>query len=149
MFYSMRQLVQYKKEVKLQHLTVVQHQKVYDRQRSKMKDMHVNCIMHIILKKKKKRTGCATPKVYSAQRSSIKNERRKNKIIHKKIYIKTTYSFLKKEGNGRVVQHQKVYNAQRSSILIVVILVKRREHNQITPSAMCIGLNLNETHKSA
>ena len=53
MFYSMRQLVQYKKEVKLQHLTVVQHQKVYDTQRSKMKHMHVNCIKNIILKKKK------------------------------------------------------------------------------------------------
>ena len=72
----MRQLVQYKKEVKLQHLTVVQHQKVYDTQRSKMKHMHVNCIMSNM--KKKKRTGCATPKVYSAQRSSIKNENKKN-----------------------------------------------------------------------
>ena len=51
----MRQLVQYKKEVKLQHLTVVQHQKVYDTQRSKMKHMHVNCIKNIILKKKKGR----------------------------------------------------------------------------------------------
>ena len=39
--------------VKLQHLTVVQHQKVYETQRSKMKHMHVNCIKHIILKKKK------------------------------------------------------------------------------------------------
>ena len=43
MFYSMRQLVQYQKEMKLQDLTVVQHQKVYDTQRSKMKYMHVNC----------------------------------------------------------------------------------------------------------
>ena len=33
--------------------------------------------------------------------------------------MKTTYSGLfKKKGNGRVVQHQKVYNAQRPSILI-------------------------------
>ena len=50
------------------------------------------------------------------------------------------------KGNGRVVQHQKVYNAQRSSILVVVILVKRRQHNQITPSAMCIGLNVSESY---
>ena len=48
----MRQLVQYKKEVKLQQLTIVQHQKVYDTQRSKMEHMHVNCIKNIILKKK-------------------------------------------------------------------------------------------------
>ena len=54
-FHSMRQLVPYKKEVKLQHLTVVQHQKVYDTQRSKMKHIHVNCIMNIILKKKKRK----------------------------------------------------------------------------------------------
>ena len=71
----------YKKEVKLQHLTVVQHQKVYDTQRSKMKHMHVNCVMNIILKKKKKRTDCATPKVYSAARSSIKNENKKKDIF--------------------------------------------------------------------
>ena len=84
----MRQLVQYKKEVKLQHLTVVQHQKVYDTQRSKMKNMHVNCKIYIILKKKTKRTGCATPKVYSAQRSSIKNENKKiAKMIYKKQHI--------------------------------------------------------------
>ena len=69
------QLVQYKKEVNLQQLTVVQHQKVYDTQRSKMKHMHVNCIKNIILKKKKKGTSNATPKVYSAQRSSIRKEK--------------------------------------------------------------------------
>ena len=62
MFYSMRQLVQYKKEVKLQHLTVVQHQKVYDTQRSKMKHMHVNCIKNIILKKKKRKDGLCNNK---------------------------------------------------------------------------------------
>ena len=78
-------LVQYKKEVKLQQLTIVQHQKVHDTQRSKMKHMHVNCIKNIILKKKMKGTGYATPKVYSAQRSSIRNENKKiDKIIHKK-----------------------------------------------------------------
>ena len=70
-------LVQYKKEVKLQQLTIVQHQKVYDTQRSKMEHMHVNCIKNIILKKKKKGTGYATPKVYSAQRSSIRKENKK------------------------------------------------------------------------
>ena len=80
----MRQLVQYKKEVKLQHLTVVQHQKVYDTQRSKMKHMHVNCIKHIILKKKEERTDCATTKVYSAARSSIKNKNKKKVFFSKK-----------------------------------------------------------------
>ena len=59
----MRQLVQYKKEVKLQHLTVVQHQKVYDTQRSKMKHIHVNCIMNIILKKKKQDGLCKNKSV--------------------------------------------------------------------------------------
>ena len=48
--------MQYKEGIKLQLLTVVQHQKVYDTQRSKMKYIHVNCIMNIIffLKKKEK-----------------------------------------------------------------------------------------------
>ena len=77
----------------------MQHQKVYDTQRSKMEHMHVNCIKNIILKKKMKGTGYATPKVYSAQRSSIKNENKKKikLIIKKNIYIKTTYSFKKKK----------------------------------------------------
>ena len=54
--------MQYKKEVKLQHLTVVQHQKVYDTQRSKMEHMHVNCIKNIILKKKKEKDGLCNTK---------------------------------------------------------------------------------------
>ena len=148
----MRQLVQYKKEVKLQHLTVVQHQKVYDTQRSKMKYMHVNCKIYIILKKKRKGRVVQHQKciVHNGLQSKMKTKKIAKMIYKKNINMKTTYScFFFKKRNGRVVQHQKVYNAQRSSILVVVILVKRRQHNQITPSAMCIGLNLNETHKSA
>ena len=122
----MRQLVPYKKEVKLQHLTVVQHQKVYDTQRSKMKHMHVNFIMHIILKKKK-----GKGRVVQHQKCIVHNglqlKMKTKKYSYKNknnTYTKTTYSFVhKKKGNVRVVQHQKVYNARRSSILVVVILV--------------------------
>ena len=77
-----------KKEIKLQNLTVVQHQKVYDTQRSKMKHMHVNCIMNIILKKKRKGRIVQHQKciVHNGLQSKMKTKK-VDKIIRKKKHI--------------------------------------------------------------
>ena len=125
--------MQYKKEVKLQHLTVVQHQKVYDTQRSKMKHMHVNCIKNIILKKKKGR-------IVQQQKCIVRHG------LQSKIKTNKRY-FLFQKGNGRVVlvqykkevklqqltivQHQKVHDTQRSKMkymhvnCIICIILKK------------------------